>query len=194
MVNKLTFDENKHQYSVNGLVLPSVTQIMKPLTQELYANIDHKTLNAAASRGKSVHYATELYDTFGVEEIEEENKGYLAAYKKFKQDYSVKILEVEKQLFHPFLYYAGTLDRIVEINGKRVLLDIKTTEKVHKNLVEIQVSAYQEMALKNGIEVDSLAVLKLNADGTYQFIYLNNNIDMFMYLYKIHMFKKRYMH
>lgn len=194
MVNKLTFDENKHQYSVNGLVLPSVTQIMKPLTQELYANIDHKTLNAAASRGKSVHYATELYDTFGVEEIEEENKGYLAAYKKFKQDYSVKILEVEKQLFHPLLYYAGTLDRIVEINGKRVLLDIKTTEKVHKNLVEIQVSAYQEMALKNGIEVDSLAVLKLNADGTYQFVYLNNNIDMFMYLYKIHMFKKRYMH
>lgn len=194
MSNSLIFDENKHQYSVNGLVLPSVTQIMKPLTQELYANIDNKTLNAAASRGKSVHYATELYDTFGVEEIEEENKGYLAAYKKFKQDYSVKILEVEKQLFHPLLYYAGTLDRIVEINGKRILLDIKTTEKVHKNLVEIQVSAYQEMALKNGIEVDSLAVLKLNADGTYQFIYLNNNIDMFMYLYKIHMFKKRYMH
>lgn len=192
MVNQLVFNEDKHQYSVNGLVLPSVTNIMKPLTTELYRSIDEAVLEKAAKRGSSVHYATELFDLYGAEEIELENRGYLEAYKKFKKDYQVEVIEVEKQLFHPTLYFAGTLDRIVKINGKRVLLDIKTTEKIHKELVSIQVSAYQEMASKNGIEVDELAVLKLNKNGTYEFVYLNNNLDMFMYLYKIYMFKKRF--
>lgn len=194
MENKLVFNESKHQYSVNGLVLPSVTQILKPLSSEIYDLIDSHVLEKAAAKGTSVHYATELFDLYGIEEIDEENRGYLEAYKRFKKENNVLLVEVEKQLFHPTLYYAGTIDRIVKINNKRVLLDIKTTEKTHKELVSVQVSAYQELAYRNGIEVDDLAVLKLNKDGTYQFIYLNNNLDIFMYLYKIHMFKKRFIH
>ena len=107
MENKLVFNEIKHQYSVNGLVLPSVTQILKPISSEIYDLIDSNVLEKAAAKGTLVHYATELYDLYGIEEIDEENKGYLEAYKRFKNDYQVEVLEVEKQLFHPTLYYAG---------------------------------------------------------------------------------------
>lgn len=193
-MKKMTFNESLHQYSVDGLILPSVTKIMEPLTKEMYSHIDAEVLQTAAKRGTSVHYATELYDLYGVEEIEEENRGYFEAYKRFKKENNVLLVEVEIQLYHPYLFYAGTIDRIVKIGDKMVLLDIKTTDKLHKKLVEIQVSAYKEMAEKQGYKIDEIAALKLNKDGTYVFNYLDNNLDMFMNLYKLHMFKKKYIH
>ena len=54
----LEFEEKKHQYVLNGTqVLPSVTTLMKPLSDTLYAGIRPETLQAAAERGTEVHSA-----------------------------------------------------------------------------------------------------------------------------------------
>lgn len=51
----LAFEEKTHQYILNGTqVLPSVTTLMKPLSDTLYAGIRPETLQAAAERGTEV--------------------------------------------------------------------------------------------------------------------------------------------
>ena len=51
-------------YILNGTqVLPSVTTLMKPLSDTLYAGIRPETLQAAAERGTEVHSAIEDYVT-----------------------------------------------------------------------------------------------------------------------------------
>ena len=186
-MEELIFNEENHTYLFRGAILPSVTTIMKPLSNVVYSHIDPEVLRFAANRGTKVHAATELYDLYGAIEIEEEYTPYLDAYLNFLNDYKPEILQVEHQVYHKQLFYAGTVDRIVKLNNKVILLDIKTTSSLHKDLVSIQTTAYQEAEQSNGLHIDGLASLKLNKDGTYEFNYLERDWDTFLLLYKIHM-------
>ena len=38
--NEIIFDELSHTYTLNGVVLPSVTQVMKRLSKEYYTDIN----------------------------------------------------------------------------------------------------------------------------------------------------------
>lgn len=52
---ELAFDEQQHLYTLGGLVLPSVTQIMSPMSSMLYAAVPQAALDAAADRGTRAH-------------------------------------------------------------------------------------------------------------------------------------------
>lgn len=56
---ELTFDERRHVYKLNGVALPSVTTVMKPLSGDVYDSIDKAILDRAAKRGTAVHNAIE---------------------------------------------------------------------------------------------------------------------------------------
>ena len=47
---ELTFDERSHIYRLDGLVVPSVTTIMQPLSRAHYGGIDQDVLERAAER------------------------------------------------------------------------------------------------------------------------------------------------
>ena len=184
------FNESNHTYTLNGVIIPSVTQIMKPLTDEAYKSIPENTMKEAANRGTKVHLATEFLDKFNIEDIDENLINYLEAYKKFKADYDPIVLFTELPVYHKKFFYAGTIDRIYSINGKFVLVDIKTTNEIHKGLVAVQTTAYKQMI--TDMPIDSTAVLQLKADGTYEFI--NNLPDeskIFQSLLEIHHFKAK---
>ena len=68
-LKELQFCEKTHTYTVNGFVVPSVSEIMKPLSAAHYGGIDTDTLNKAANRGTIVHAAVENYLLFGIEDI-----------------------------------------------------------------------------------------------------------------------------
>ena len=92
----LEFEEKKHQYVLNGTqVLPSVTTLMKPLSDTLYAGIRPETLQAAAERGTEVHSAIEDYVTLGITDISEARRGYFEAFLRWMKDYNVQPLSVE---------------------------------------------------------------------------------------------------
>lgn len=111
----LAFEEKTHQYILNGMqVLPSVTTLMKPLSDTLYAGIRPETLQAAAERGTEVHSAIEDYVTLGITDISEARRGYFEAFLRWMKDYNVQPLSVEHRAYHPALGYAGTLDMIFE--------------------------------------------------------------------------------
>lgn len=58
MTKELKFVDKTHTYSVNGIVIPSVSRVMEPLIEEKYRGIGKSTLDSAASKGTSVHNAT----------------------------------------------------------------------------------------------------------------------------------------
>ena len=63
---ELTFEEKQHQYWLDGMQIPSVSEIMKPLSAAQYQEVDQEVLNKAAHRGTAVHTAIETYVKFGM--------------------------------------------------------------------------------------------------------------------------------
>lgn len=188
---ELQFNEGNHTYILKDAILPSVTQIMKPLSDEIYSHIDPEVLRFAATRGTDVHFATELYDLYGVIDIRPELMPYLEAYIQWHKDYQPEIIAVEKRLYHKRLFYAGTIDRLAIINRKITLIDLKTTNALETELVSVQDSAYRDMFISRDVRIDVQAVLQLKPDGTYVYKELDDALDIFIALYKIHNFKKK---
>ena len=58
---ELAFDEQQHLYTLAGLVLPSVTQIMSPMSSMLYAAVPQAALDAATDRGTRAHEQVSNY-------------------------------------------------------------------------------------------------------------------------------------
>lgn len=93
------FDEATHTYRVNGVVLPSVTTVMKPLSSSFYEAVDAGTLSNAADRGTAVHQAIENFLEYGIEDISPEHAGYFAAFKAFLADKNPIIIATETKLY-----------------------------------------------------------------------------------------------
>lgn len=121
----LIFDPEKHQYFLNGLLLPSVTQILADMG---FINRDFFT-EQGKTRGSFVHLATELDDK---DELDEESLDdallpYLTAWRLFKRESGLQIESIEKPVASGVYQFAGTLDRIGMLNGhNESILDIKS--------------------------------------------------------------------
>ena len=191
---QLLFNEANHVYTLKSqnIILPSVTQIMEPLTSSVYKDIPSNIVFKKADVGSDVHHATELLDRYNVEDIKEDLKGYLEAYKRFKKDYQPQMIFIELMHYHTRLYYAGTIDRLALIDNKFVLFDIKTTEPIHLPLVAVQTSAYEHIFTNEKIQVDERAALLLRRDGTYEFYRnLPDQWGIFESLLKVHYYKQK---
>lgn len=64
---ELTFDEFTHTYRLNELIIPSVTTVMKLLSDDFYRAVDPDVLERAARRGTAIHNAVENFAKFGIE-------------------------------------------------------------------------------------------------------------------------------
>lgn len=166
----LAFDEEKHLYTLNGLPLPSVTTIMKPLSQFEYKGIREDTLAHAATKGSSVHNAIELYLKFGIEDIPPEHAGYFQAFKQWLADYKPKTVGSEARMYHKTLLYAGTADWVGYIGDELVMVDYKTTYKLIDMLVSVQLEAYERALESHGLNIQRKGALQLKKDGTYKFV------------------------
>ena len=164
---ELQFEPKKHIYKLNGLIVPSVTTLMNPLSREYYGGIDEKTLHNAAMRGDSVHSAIESYTLYGIKDIETENEGYLEAAIRWMKDYNVEPHSSEARIYHKFLNYAGTLDLSCLENGVSTLVDFKTTASFSPMLTGVQLEAYRKALESHGIHHDRKLIIQLKKDGTY---------------------------
>lgn len=183
--NKLTFDERTHTYQLDGQALISVTQVLKPISELEYGEIREDVLENAAERGTAIHFALELYNEFGVEEIDEEYRGYLEAYKSFLQTYHYQPIHNERQVVSE-LGYAGTVDCVAKVNGIVTVVDYKTTSKLNPRKVGLQLAAYRQALKEEGIDTELGAVLQLKKDGKYKFLmYDSNQLDEHFKYFKL---------
>lgn len=165
----LTFDDKHHIYRLNGIVLPSVTQVMQDLSNEVYHTVDERVLSRAADKGTAVHNAIENYLAFGIEDIDPEFGGYFTAFLRWYEEYKPEVLASEYRLYHKFMGYAGTADLICVIRGRLYLIDTKTTQVIEKMLVPVQLKAYEKALESLGVSCDKTASLHLRRDGTFDF-------------------------
>ena len=165
---ELTFDETSHIYKLNGSIIPSVTTVMRPLSEDFYKGIDEDTLNRAADRGKSIHNAIENFVKFEIVDVAPEFMGYFDAFLKWWMEKNPTPLGTECRTYHKILRYAGTADMPCIIEGKSIVVDFKTSAAINKMLTGIQLEAYARGYESHGIKFDGKAIVHLKNDGTYQ--------------------------
>ena len=165
----LKFYDTVHQYELDGEIIPSVSEILRFLARESYADISKYILDHAAERGTAVHQAAQELDETGACEIPQEYKGYLDGYIKFLRTNKVDWELIEKPLADRSKRYAGTLDRRGWVNGSYCTVDIKTNAVIKKTLVKAQLNGYEGLCLANGLRPsDQLLCLQLLQDGRYR--------------------------
>ena len=164
---ELTFDSEKHIYRLDGFIIPSVTQVMKPLSDEKYKDVDQEVLDAAAKRGTAVHSACEFFGLYGAEEIEPEYQPYFDAFLAWNREHEIEYIETEQAIWHKQLLYAGTLDLIALVDGVLTLVDYKTTYRINDMLTAVQLEAYLRALESQGKGADGKAILQLRKNGTY---------------------------
>ena len=118
-IARLIFFDDTHTSTVDGEEFPSVSEISRFASREVYGEVSQYALDNACSRGSAVHKATEILDKYGKCECDEDIEPYIRAYVQFRKDFGIKdYAYIEKALAHEGLKYAGTIDRIYTIDEK----------------------------------------------------------------------------
>lgn len=169
----LDFDEEKHIYSLQGVKLQSVTQIMEPMSLMLYAGIPSGTLAEAADRGTRAHEQVSNFVLYGVEEYDEDTEPYIKAYMEFHEAYKPEWLASEFRVYHKKLNYAGTIDLIGYVlpdDGTGVdVVDLKCTSAYHPVMLATQLAGYAEALKSHHVKVRRRYGLQLQKSGKPRF-------------------------
>ena len=172
----LIFDPESHTYTLDGVNLPSVTEITRFLSYD-YKSDRPWLAEAAARRGTALHEACMMIDYGEEPEETPEIAGYLTAYRRFLTDHKPDWQLIEHPMGSKQLGYAGTLDRYGKIDGRTVILDIKTGSVLHHDAVAAQLSGYWWLLFNEiGVGADHCMALRLDKSGVYE-LYREPNAD-----------------
>lgn len=160
----LEYIDETHTYLYDGVVLPSITQLLKSKFGNKYNGIPKETLERAAEQGTAVHKAIEDYEQDGIES----NLPELRNYKFLKKAYKFECInnEVPVVLFKDDEAVAcGRLDLVLQEDDKIGLGDIKRTSTLDKNYLAYQLNLYR-IAYQQcyGSNIDFLRGLHLRED------------------------------
>jgi hypothetical protein len=119
-----TYDDATHTYRIDGVVVPSVTQVLK----EAGLVDDRWYTPEACQRGRLVAVATELYDNdqLNWDAVPDDIHGYVQAWIRFREDGPFEIIAREEERYSPTMRYAGTPDVTARWGGRPTLIEIKT--------------------------------------------------------------------
>ena len=96
------YNDSIHEYTLGGIHVPSVSELLKPVTGEF------ECAPMYAERGTAVHTLTELWDTglYMPELADDELMPYMMAYEDFHDQHDVEVLRLERIVFNKELMYA----------------------------------------------------------------------------------------
>ena len=173
MPDELVFRKEDHKYFLNGEEIPSVSELTRFLSREVYGEADPIALDRAAEKGTAVHNALQTLDEKGEVEVDDEYAGYIQAYLKFREDHNVEWRKVEWMVHTD--KFAGRIDRYGYVDGTPCIVDFKTTSRISK-AHEVLYTAAQSlywMAIHDEHPVNMLYIIQLKSDGTYKLIPLS---------------------
>lgn len=173
----LEFIDDGHIYLCDGIILKSITQILKTRFGGKYKAVDTKTLQAAADRGTATHKAIEDYCKEGIESDIPELRGF----KWLQKQYGFAVLENEV----PVILFddgkpiaAGRLDLVLEMGGQIGGADIKRTSTLDKEYLGFQLNLYRIAYRQTyGIEWEFLRGVHLR-ENTRKFVEIPINEGM----------------
>jgi len=148
----LDFEPVEHVYSVEGRPVPSVTTVLKAGgVYGEYSAVPEHVLKRAGDIGTEVHRVIDEYLALGraLKSDDSSASAYLTGFKAFDDLDLLTTRATECKLWHPELWYAGTVDWVGEINGRPSIIDWKTTNKLNEKAVKLQLAAYEELVAYN---------------------------------------------
>lgn len=161
----LEYDDDTHTYLVDGVIVPSITQMLSVKFGNKYASVNRSTLERAAERGTAIHKAIEDYCKLDIEGDLKEVRNF----RFLRRQYGFEVIENET----PIILYrfckpiaAGRLDLVIDDNlSGRALADIKTTAVLDKEYLAYQLNLYRIGYMQSyGYDVKGLYGIHLKND------------------------------
>lgn len=143
-------------------------------------------------KGRSISYGSAIQNSLGVMfYLTDEEYELLTFYIAWHKKYQPIIVHIELRLVSDKHKLGGTLDRIYIIDGKRTLLDLKTSKSSIFDSHWIQVAAYAHIyeSLKDEL-IDQVAILRLTSKRKEGYEYVIRTREEWLEDYK--QFKKTY--
>ena len=175
MERKLEFDPDSHQYTVDGVPIPCVTDLVSILGEDLSKPDDvfELTLEAARERGTLLHgYLEHRMDGGDPEayEIPDAYAGYVDAIELYLAEHTFEPMLVETPLFSDCcgVEFAGTPDYVGGMDGTLTLCDYKFVSAVSKTRVGAQCNAYMTLLAGNDCFPEQIRAVQFLPDGTYR--------------------------
>lgn len=170
-------------YSPDGgeTFLPSVTSILNcyPKSEEFLRWLKENGSQAdeirdnAASHGSAVHNLVDRFlngETISMVDADGKIRYSSAEWAQFERfvffyrRFNLEVIQNEFNIISPKLGFAGTIDLVANLDGKRIMIDLKTSKAIH-NTYFLQLAAYKRLydEVFPDAPLDSYAVLWLNA-------------------------------
>lgn len=192
--SNIVFDEERHEYTIDGEKLPSVTEICDPISFKKLDAVDKTIVAKAAARGTAVHDMIGNYiytGEFSDEEIPAELEPYTIAFANWWFTYKPIPIFNELLVGGKELGYCGTCDFVCKIDNKLTLIDFKTTSSLDKKYLSVQLYGYKKALASMGIEVEVCAALHLKKDGDWSYAEIEPNEEWWDLLVKHNQFMRR---
>ena len=153
------YDDDTHSYIVDGIEVPSVTQLIHRRFPKKYENIPKSILERAAEKGTLLHETIEAAEKGDASsfvppaECEQEFRNYLF----LKRQYGFTCMGNEILLVIPYkgkIVAAGRMDMLVSSrDGETGVADIKRTSVLDANYLSYQLTLYAiGLKYRTGVE------------------------------------------
>ncbi len=154
------FKPETHQYYISGRPVPSVTQVLADLLP------GWKASEWFLRRGTAVHACSAMIAKGVPFEHDKRITGQVEACRRWFSEMEPDVLQVELPVYSKMYQFAGTLDLLANLQGKRCMVDFKATltETVPLQCAAYAI-AYEEM---DGVAISYGAGVQLGADGRYK--------------------------
>ena len=160
----LEYFDDTHTYLYDGLMLPSVTQILGVKYKNDYASVPPAVLDNASTRGTAVHKAIENFNVSGYDDGSEA----VRSFKFLQKQYGFEVLDSELPIviFKDDMPIAcGRLDMTMLMDGKTGVADIKTVSSLNKEKIAYQLNLYRIGLMQSyGVDAKFLKIIHLR-DG-----------------------------
>lgn len=164
----LEFYPDTHTYLYDGLMLPSVSEIIDKKFND-YADVPKDILNRAAERGTKVHKQIENFCKSGIDD----GSTAIRHFKFLQNQYNFEVLDNELPLvifMNDVPVACGRLDMTIEMDGKVGIADIKTCSALNKEKIAYQLNMYRLGLMQSyGVYAQFLKIIHIR-DNVRKFI------------------------
>jgi hypothetical protein len=179
--DRIEFLDSRFYATQSGQFVPSVTTILDAYPKDASyfkwlkdVGSDADAIrDEAGRRGSVVHELTEQYDDgqevnlvseYGTPRFKILEWAMFGRYVEFTEMHKPKVLMMEAHMVSDNLGFAGTLDRVITLKNKNILLDIKTSNSIYPSYW-LQLAAYYMLLMESpGVtKIDEVGILWLNA-------------------------------
>ena len=218
-LKRIDFLDRRVYKRSDGVYYPSVTTILQYMPKNHFfenwlKDVGHNAdliRSKAGKEGTQVHDAAERLilgeeiswmDDYGKARYSQIVWEMILRFHEFWTNAKPELISTEEFVFSDKFKYAGTADLLVKMNNETWLIDLKTSNALHKTY-DLQLAAYAKaIEEKKGIKVDKTAILWLKAHtrgfskkkGVWQgkgwqlkeINDIDNNFELFQTIYKLY--------